>query len=136
MKNYNHIIFKGTIGRDARMAKAGDRSVANFSVATEYNIKGSDGNYITETTWLNVVAWEGYGVCPLGGLVKGARVAGSGRLRSRKFTDSQGEEREVYEVVVSDLDLISTENTAKKAPETANAPRGNNQYGSRDDMPF
>lgn len=136
MRNYNQIIFKGTLGRDARVSSVGDRSVANLTVATEYNIKGKDGNYMTETTWLNVCAWQGYGVCAFDGLVKGAMVAGTGRLRERRYTDSQGAEKTVYEVVANDLDIVSPGNTAKNARETAPSPSGNSQYGSRDDMPF
>ena len=136
MRNYNQIIFKGILGRDARVSDVGDKKVANFSVATEYTTKGKDGNYVVETTWLNVCAWQGYGVCSFDGLVKGAAVSGSGRLRERRYADQQGQERTVYEVVGSDLDVISPDNAAKNAREATSSPKVNNQYGSRDDIPF
>ena len=138
MRSYNQIIFKGLIGKDARIGQAGGRKVANLTVATEYGTKKQDGTWDNETTWLNVVAWEGHGVCPLDQLLKGRRVAGSGRVRVRKFTTQQGEEREVTEVVVSDLDIVADtpRENAKKPSQTAPANQYDNSYTPEGDLPF
>ena len=110
MKSYNRIEFKGGLGRDAQVRNLNDNSVANLSVATEYETRRRDGSgYDKETTWIDVVAWKGYGIADFSQLKKGVRVSGVGRLRKRKYTDSQGIEKEIYEVVASELDIIVNE---------------------------
>lgn len=141
MKSYNHITFKGTLGRDAKINNVGNNKVANFSVATEYGFKTKDGDYQTETTWLNVTAWQGFGICSFDELTKGTKVVGSGRLRTRKYTDNQGNEREITEIVVDNLDVIyespnPSERTGKTTPMAASNRRDNKSYRSDDDMDF
>lgn len=106
MKKYNRIELKGNLGKDAVVRTVGDKNVANFSVATEYVYKNRNGEFETETTWLNVCAWEGSGVCDFSLLAKGAKVAVTGRLRSRKYTDQSGVEKEILEVLADTLDAI------------------------------
>ena len=135
MKSYNQIVFKGILGRDARVNTVGNRKVGNFSVATEYASKQKDGTMTIETTWLNVCAWEGFGVCNVEGLKKGTRVSGSGRLRNRKYTDNSGVDHEIPEIVVDNLDIIAEETPQKPSRnENYQSPRGNYQDSS--DEPF
>lgn len=134
MKSLNQVIFKGTVGRDARIANVNNRRVANFSVATEYNTKTKDGNYANETTWLNVSAWDGFGICNLDSLVKGAKVSGTGRLRSRKYLDSQNNEHEIWEVLADSLDIIAE--TAQKTPVNESSASGNKINNPIDDFEF
>lgn len=138
MKNYNQVNFKGPLGRDARINNAGSRRVANFSVATEYNIKKNDGSFVNETTWLNVCAWQGYGICDLDELKKGVKVCGNGRLRTRKYTDNSGEEHEITEVVVDSLDIISDtpQESAQKPARMESYQSGKGNYHSNDEDVF
>ena len=122
MKSFNQIVFKGSLGRDARVNNVGGRKVANFSVATEYYMKKQDGTGVAEVTWLDVNAWEGYGICDLDQLKKGVKVSGTGRLRTRKYTDNSGEEHSLLEVAVDTLDVI--------AEETPQKPSRNGGYQS------
>ena len=131
MKSYNQVIFKGFLGRDARIANVGSKKVANFSVATEYAYKNADGTNVVETTWLNVSAWEGFGICNLESLKKGTKVSGTGRLRTRKYTDNQGTEHEVTEVAVDTLDVIAEE-TVKKTPKNESYQPGKGNYHNED----
>lgn len=140
MKSYNQIIFKGIVG-NSRVNQVGDRKVANFSVATEYSFKDKSGSWVVETTWLNVCAWSGSGVCDLDSLKKGVRVFGSGRLRTREYTDQQGNKRDIFEVLADNLDIIldkpkdSREQPRNTAKSQSNAG-GNKSYGNDDDIPF
>lgn len=134
MKSLNQVIFKGTLGRDARITNVNNRRVANFSVATEYNTKLKDGNYVNETTWLNVSAWDGFGICNLDSLVKGAKVSGTGRLRSRKYLDSQNNEHEIWEVLADSLDIIAE--TVQKTPVNESSPSGNKINNPINDFEF
>ena len=124
MKCLNIHIIKGTLGRDARINKVGERSVANFSVATEYEYKTKDGGWEKETTWHDVAAWQGHGICDFELLTKGAKVLVVGRERRRKFTDQSGNEREVAEVLAETVDVLAAEkpvNKASSSPAVASA---------------
>lgn len=111
MKCINQHIIKGKLGRDARINKVGERSVANFTVATDYDYKRSDGTWDKETTWHEVCAWQGFGVCPLEQLKKGVAVLVTGRVRKRKFTASDGYEKETVEILAESVDIIQPENS-------------------------
>ena len=114
MKCLNIHIIKGTLGRDARVNKVGERSVANFSVATEYDFKKSDGSWGKETTWHNVNAWQGFGICDFELLTKGTAVLVVGRERVRKYTDQGGTEKEIVEILAESVDILSPEKPVNK----------------------
>ena len=133
-------MFKGTVGT-VRTNQVGNKKVANFSVATEYVYKDKNDEWVSETTWLPVTVWQSNQVCDLDLLVKGAKVFGTGRLRSRKYTDQQGQDREVLEVLADSVDVImdKPQTTAKPAQNTASAGVSYQSQGhtqQNDDMPF
>ena len=124
MKSLNLHIIKGTVGRDARINKVGERAVANFSVATEYEFKNKDGSWGKETTWHNVSAWQGFGICDLELLTKGAKVLVVGRERLRKYTDQSGTEKEVMELLAESVDILAPEKPANKGVSNSGNGRG------------
>ena len=127
MKSINLHIIKGTIGRDARISTIGERKVANFAVATEYDYKNKDGSWNKETTWHNICAWQGFGVCDLSLLKKGVNVYITGRHRTRKYTDSQGLESVVEELLAETVDIVAPDK-AEKSQKDGGKPRTNNPY--------
>ena len=130
MKSMNQLIIKGGLGRDARVSKVGERAVANFTVATEYEYKTKDGKWDKETTWHNVCAWQGYGICDFDSLKKGAKVLVTGRLRNRTYTDKSGVENTITELLAETVDILEAE-TAKKAPMSTVNSQSDKRY--RDD---
>lgn len=138
MKSFNQVVFKGALGRDARISSFEKGKVASFSVATEYNFKKSDGSWGAETTWLNVTAWEGFGICPLDALKKGVKVSGTGRIRQREYTDKDNNQRTVEEILVDSLDIISEEKkpAANNGDLRQSQPQANKSYNPDTDLPF
>ena len=132
MKSMNLHIIKGTLGRDARINKVGERSVANFSVATEYEYKDKSNNWAKETTWHNVCAWQGFGICDLELLVKGARVLVTGRERLRTYTDRDGKEVSSMELVADTVDIIGPDKAEKPSKNDAK-PQGGRNYKDEDE---
>lgn len=128
MKSLNLHIIKGTVGY-TRVNKVGERAVANFSVATEYDYKNKDGSWGKETTWHNVSAWQGFGICDFDLLTKGTKVLVIGRERLRKYTDQSGTEKEVVELLAESVDVLA----AEKPAERGGNPSGNNRYKADED---
>lgn len=106
----NEIRLRGVVGR-AEINSYNERQVCNFSVVTEYSTVDREGNSAIDTTWFNVSAWSGReGIPDLYSIQKGAWVELSGRVRIRRYTTQENEERTVSEVIAYSVQLIQREN--------------------------
>ncbi len=106
MESLNRIEIRGIIG-SVNVKDIGDTKVANISVATDYAYKSQDDSIVIETTWHNVVAWEGKEIQNLDQLEKGSFVHICGRLRNRKYVASDGSERAVCDIVAKSVELVT-----------------------------
>ncbi len=99
-KSLNKVELRGRIGQDARLLKVENGgTAARFTVATNEFIKGKDNTFREETTWHNVVAWDRKGMPDFALIKKGAYIVLEGKLRYVKYTNSQGEEKNITEIV-------------------------------------
>lgn len=80
--------------------------MARFSVATDHALKNRSGEAVIETTWHQVTAFKSDRMPDFTALVKGAGVEVKGRLRNNRFTDSNGVERTVTEILASQVSVI------------------------------
>ena len=108
MDHINRIELQGRVGT-VRTNIIGDNMVANFSLVTEYLYKTRDGGAANETTWHQITAWEGKDMPDLNAINKGTPVHVTGRLRTFRYTNSDGIEKQLYEVVANKIRII-TEN--------------------------
>ena len=92
--------------------------VANFSLAT-------DNRNREETAFLRVAVWGKAGEAAAEHLVKGQRIAASGRIESRSWTDAEGTRRQVWTLTAD-------------ATEWLDKPRGATPEGEgpSDEEPF
>jgi single-strand DNA-binding protein len=100
----NKVILVGNVGKDpeARTMQNGGK-VVSFSVATSesWNDKMS-GDRKEKTQWHRVVIFnEKLGEIAERYVKKGSKVYLEGQIESRKYTDKDGQEREITEVVLS-----------------------------------
>ena len=100
MEQLNRIELRGNVGNVRVLTTAG-RRMAKFTLATNYAYKDRGGNPVIETTWHNVVAWEGAQICPIEKIEKGAKIYVSGRVKIQKYVDANEIERVSYEVQAS-----------------------------------
>lgn len=110
MEELNRVELKGRIGA-VQLTKLSETSVARLSVATNYAFKDSNNNPVIECTWHFVVIWEGKAASKetLESLAKGDAVHIVGRIRNRRYTDSEGCEKEFSEIVAHQFDKLSNE---------------------------
>ena len=121
----NKIMLIGNLGRDPEMTYTPSGTpLTKFTVAVSrrYNDKQS-GERKEETQWFNVVAWERLAETCNTYLHKGSKVYLEGRMTSRKYTDKDGVERTVWDVVLNDMQMLD--------PKEA---RSGTQGGSMDDV--
>lgn len=105
MEHINRIEIQGRIGT-VRHNTVNDTNVVNFSVVTDLLYKGKDGVPVSETTWHQVTAWEGRETQDCRKLEKGTAVNVIGRMRTVKYTNSEGVEKTLHEVLASRLRII------------------------------
>ena len=136
--------FKGNLGADAdtRHTKGG-KIVTSCSIA--HNVQWTDkqtGQVKKRTEWTRLVIWNrgNYRLAEIAaGLAKGMCISGHGEPVTRKWIDSQGNERYITECIVEDFHLVDTETLrlgeAHDTTEYSSMPAGD--YGNfDDDIPF
>lgn len=100
----NKVILVGNLGRDpeVRNMQSGDR-VVSFSIATSESWSDrASGERKERTQWHRIAIFnQKLGEIAEKFLKKGSKVYLEGQLESRKYTDKDGNEREVTEVVLS-----------------------------------
>jgi single-strand DNA-binding protein len=100
----NKVILVGNLGRDpeVRNMQSGDR-VVSFSIATSESwADRASGERKERTQWHRIAIFnQKLGEIAEKYLKKGSKVYLEGQLESRKYTDKDGNEREVTEVVLS-----------------------------------
>ena len=98
MEHINRIELQGRVGT-IRTNVVGQNKVANFSLATDYMYKTRDGSAISETTWHNIVAWAGKDIPELDTIAVGTALHVIGRLRTNRYTSTDGTEKIFHEVL-------------------------------------
>ena len=115
MKNLNRIELQGNVGNVKPLSGTTLNGIA-LSVATNlyYKDDKQQGGYGCDTTWHDVVAWEGNGIAPLDKITKGVAVHVVGRLRKRAYKDAEGHTRYATEVLAHILDIIDNGDATAK----------------------
>ncbi|MFA5712688.1 MAG: single-stranded DNA-binding protein [Bacteroidales bacterium] len=99
-KSVNRVELKGNVGGEPRITTLEDGGrVMRFSLATNELFKNRKGEPVEETTWHNVVVWEGKSTPNLEVVKRGAFLVVRGTLKQVKFVTKSGVEREGYEVL-------------------------------------
>jgi single-strand DNA-binding protein len=135
----NKIILIGNLGRDPEMSYTpGGSAVTKFSVAVSrrWNEKAT-GERREETQWFSVVAWEKLAETCNQYLHKGSKVYLEGRMTSRKYTDKTNVERTVWDVVLSEMEMLDPKDQGSGAGAGSGA-RGGDEFGdvTPQDVPF
>jgi single-strand DNA-binding protein len=107
MAGVNKVILLGHLGRDPEIRYMPDgTAVANMTIATSESYKDRDGNRQERTEWHRVALYARTAEVAGEYLRKGSQVFIEGRIRTRKWTDKDGQERYSTEIVGDRLQLI------------------------------
>jgi len=111
----NKVMLVGNLGQDPELKTLdGGKKVVHFTLATKENYKNSEGQKISETTWHNIVAWNGLADVASRFLKKGNEVFVEGRIVYRSYEDKKGMTKNVTDIVLSDLLLLRSAKTQGK----------------------
>ena len=104
----NTVSLIGNLGQDPVITEFGDKNaVAHFSVATNENFKGKNGEWVTDTTWHNIVAWGKVAELCQNLLKKGSEIALEGKLVNNDFETKEGEKRYRTEISLREFLVLN-----------------------------
>jgi single-strand DNA-binding protein len=110
MASVNKVIIVGNLGRDPEMRTfpSGDR-VANVTIATTDRWKDKTSGEMKEATEWHRVVFNGR-LAEIAGeyLRKGSQVYVEGSIRSRKYTDKDGIERNITEIRADTMQMLGS----------------------------
>ncbi len=102
----NKVQLIGRLGAEPKITQFGkDQKVAHFSLATSEGYKNNKGEWVEQTQWHKIVAWNNLAVLVEKLLVKGQEVLIEGKLVNRSWEDKDGSKRYTTEVHINDLFL-------------------------------
>lgn len=111
----NRVTLIGNLGMDpeTKTTESG-KKLTHFTLATKDGYKNAEGQRISETTWHNIVAWNGIAEIAGKFLKKGNEVAVEGRLVYRTYEDKNGVTKYSTDIVLSELMLLRNGKPAVK----------------------
>lgn len=136
---YHTIIIVGNLGREPEMRYTpGGQAVTNFSVATNRQYQGTDGNMVKETIWFRISVWGKQAESCNTYLHKGSKVLIEGRLQPdpatggpRIWNRQDGTPNASFEVTASTVRFLSSRGEGE-----GGMPEGMGEADSGDDIPF
>src|SRR5215213_6389301 len=118
MRGINKVILLGRATRDTELrTTTSGKPVSNLRLATNRVTRGTDGELTEHPQYHTVICWDRLAEQTGTHVTKGRLVYVEGRLESRSFTDKEGKEREVTEVIAADVQFLDGPN-----PEGADVP--------------
>jgi single-strand DNA-binding protein len=111
----NRVQLIGNLGQDPEIKTLeSGKKVVHFTLATNDGYKNNDGQKVEETTWHNIVAWNGLAERAAKYLKKGKEVAVDGRLVYRSYEDKKGVTKYITEIVLNEMLLLGSSKNKEK----------------------
>lgn len=132
----NKLFVVGRLGSDPEVRSFGERTVTQFSCASDTRRKDAEGNFITN--WYRVSVWGKTGENCAKFLHKGDSVVVEGDLTLRSYVNQNGETRWSMDLDASDVQFLSQKDRgdAQSAAPAKKAPPAKPIVEDDDELPF
>lgn len=111
MKGYNSVTIAGNVAAEPQFSTLQNgMTVATINVGTNESYKDSNGNVHESCEWHRVVFWNKLADIVNQYVHKGSPVLVNGKLKTRKYTDQNGIEKYVTEIIAADLVMLPNGN--------------------------
>jgi single-strand DNA-binding protein len=132
----NRVTLLGRVGQapDVKRLENGT-PVANYSLATSEQWKDEQGQKKESTEWHRVVAWKQLAELSEKYVAKGSLLFVEGKLTYRKYTDNNGIEKTITEIVATTIRLLEKKESGstENGTQTASTP---SVQTPKEDSPF
>lgn len=126
----NLIALVGRLTRDPELrTTTSGKSVASFSLAVRKRIKPTNPDD-RDADFFNVEVWGQTATYVTGYLTKGSTVSVTGRMESRKYTDKEGNNREIWTVTADQVNGLDRrpDGTTPATPKAAAPAQDDGDY--------
>ena len=136
MKGVNKVIIVGRLGQDPETRSFPDGgAVTNISIATSEAWKDKQtGQQQERTEWHRVVFRNRLAEISAQYLRKGSKVYVEGSLRTRKWTNQQGQDQYTTEIMANQMQMLDSASEGQ-APQQQPAPRQTYQHPAPQQQP-
>lgn len=112
MASYNRVILIGNLTRDPELRYTPSQTaVSDIGLAVNDRRKGNDGQWIEETTFVDVTLWGRTAEVASEYLSKGSPVLIEGRLKLDTWENKEGEKRSKLHVVCERMQMLGSKGT-------------------------
>lgn len=112
----NRVMLIGNLTRDPELRYTpGGMAVVSFGLATNRSWTTKQGEKKEDAQFHRIVAWNKLAELCSQLLAKGTRVFVAGRLQYREWTNQEGERKQVSEIIIDDMILLTSKNNSQKA---------------------
>jgi len=103
----NKVTLVGHAGNDPEVRTLDTGAVvARVSLATNESYKDKEGNWQSQTEWHNLIMWRDLAERARDIIKKGSTVYVEGKIQSRKYTDKDGVEKSITDIVVASFRVL------------------------------
>lgn len=103
----NKCLFIGNLTADPEIrTMPNGEQVANFTIALNERYKAKDGNIVENVEYVRIVLYRRLAEIAGQYLTKGSQVYIEGRLKTRKWQDSNGQDRYTTEIQGDNLQML------------------------------
>jgi len=142
----NNCNFIGRLGQepDIKYTQQG-KAVANLSLAVGETHKDASGKKIEQTEWIRITFFGALAEIAEKYLNKGSQIYVSGKMRTRKWTDNNGQTRYSTEIVGQDMRMLGGKQDNQASASYSQPQQGQvspqnqaiaNELGVDDQIPF
>lgn len=105
--SFNKVLLIGNTGKEpeVRHLESGV-AVATFTLATTERYKDRNGVFQDQTEWHNIVCWRNLAELSEKYIGKGTQIFVEGKIRTRSWTDQNGQKRFTTEIVADNIRLL------------------------------
>ncbi|MDA9843378.1 single-stranded DNA-binding protein [Flavobacteriaceae bacterium] len=136
----NKVMLIGHLGDDVKMHYFdGGGSLGRFPLATnESYVNKSTGEKVSNTEWHNIVVRNKAAEICEKYLSKGDKIYIEGRIKTRKWTGEDGNDRYSTEINVNEFTFLSTkkESASGESPDASSSNTADTPPVQEDDLPF
>ncbi len=103
----NKVQLIGRLGKDPELrTTTGGKKVASFTMATSEDYKNAKGEWVTDTQWHQIVAWNALADLAETKLKKGIEVMLEGKIQTRDYIGKDGLKRYITEITARDIHVV------------------------------
>ncbi|MBN1948812.1 MAG: single-stranded DNA-binding protein [Candidatus Cloacimonetes bacterium] len=134
----NTVIISGRLTRDVELRYTPNGTpVAKFSLAFDRSYQ-KDGEWMQDTSYIDVVTWSKRGEQCAESLHKGSAVIVEGYLQTRSYVDKDNQNRKIAEIVASKVNFLEKTEPGEdvKSETSASEESKGTADITNDDIPF